>query len=119
MDQKEHDYMHAHGIEHTHHGEGDPHHAHPHDHCEGHDGCGHDCAGCAGSIDPKAEVIALIQYMVKHNTAHAAELAKMGERLRSLGETMAGDQVMQAVADYEKGNMRLATILAALNIPKA
>jgi len=25
---------------------------------------------------------------------------------------------MQAVSDFEKGNMRLSTVLAALNIPK-
>lgn len=122
MNQQEHEYMHAHGIEHTHHTEADPRHTLEHDHsaCAGSTGCDHNCSGCgsAANLDPKAEVIALIQYMVKHNTAHAAELAKMGKRFYELNEKMAGDQVMQAVADYEKGNMRLSTILAALNIPQ-
>jgi hypothetical protein len=26
---------------------------------------------------------------------------------------------MQAVSDFEKGNMRLSTVLAALNVPKS
>lgn len=32
-----------------------------------------------------------------------------------MGEGVAYDQVMQAVSDFEKGNMRLSTVLAALN----
>ncbi len=111
--------MHAHGIEHTHHEETNPGHTHDHSTCASN--CDHNCSGCssASALDPKAEAIALVQYMVKHNTAHAAELAKIGHRFYELNEKMAGDQILQAVADYEKGNMRLSTILAALNIPKA
>ena len=124
MDPKEHEYMHAHGIEHTHHDEQDPRHTHgeaakhehPHEGCAGSAGCGHDCGNCA-SLDPRSEAIALLQYMVKHNTAHANELAKLGNKLEQLGERMASAQVMQAVADYEKGNLRLSTVLAALNVP--
>lgn len=120
MNDKEHEYMHAHGIEHTHHSETDPHHSHPHEHphsaCESHGNCDHNCSGC-GAVDPKAEAVALMQYMVKHNMSHTVELEKLGKRLCEIGETMAGNQVMQAVAEYEKGNMRLSTVLAALNIP--
>jgi hypothetical protein len=70
-------------------------------------------------MDPRAEVMALMQYMVNHNTAHANELAQLAGRLKDLGDTTAYEQVMQAVSDFEKGNMRLSTVLAALNIPKA
>lgn len=122
MNQKEHEYMHVHGIEHTHQGENDPHHIHAveHDHsaCAGHEGCSHNCGSC-GSLDPKAEAAALMQYMIKHNTSHIAELEKLGKRFYELGEKLAGDQIMQAVTDYEKGNLRLSTVMAAINIPKA
>ena len=70
-------------------------------------------------MDPRAEATALMQYMVNHNAAHANELAQLAGRLKDLGETVAFEQVMQAVSDYEKGNMRLSTVLSALNAPKA
>ena len=131
----DHDYLHAHGIEHSHDHEhadhtheqghehphhhhdhdGHHHHDHDHEHAHCHEGCGHDCAGCA-SADPKAELVALMKYMVGHNTAHANELAQLAGKLRDMGETMAYDQVMLAVSDFEKGNMRLSTVLAALNL---
>ena len=131
----DHDYLHAHGIEHSHdhehadhtheHGHEHPHHHHDHDghhhhdhdheHAHCHEGCGHDCAGCA-SADPKAELVALMKYMVGHNAAHANELAQLAGKLRDMGENMAYDQVMMAVSDFEKGNMRLSTVLAALNV---
>ena len=136
MNQNEHEYMHAHGIAHTHEHDHDHDHVHPHDHAHGHDhghahgpghdhdhdhapcagqqSCGHDCAGCA-SADPRAELIALMKYMVGHNAAHANELAQLAGRLQEMGESVAYDQVMQAVSDFEKGNMRLSTVLAALN----
>lgn len=127
MNQNEHEYMHAHGIEHSHdheHHHDHPHshdhehshdHDHHHDHGHCHGGCGHDCAGCA-SADPKAELIALMKYMVGHNAAHANELAQLAAKLRDMGENVAYDQVMLAVSDFEKGNMRLSTVLAALNV---
>jgi len=117
----DHDYMHAHGIEHTHdHDHDHGHHHHDHEHCHHdhdhcHEGCGHDCAGCA-SADPKAELVALMKYMVGHNAAHANELAQLAGKLKDMGENMAYDQVMLAVSDFEKGNMRLSTVLAALNV---
>ena len=124
MNQNEHEYMHAHGIAHTHdhdHAHDHDHthgHAHPHEHehasCAGQESCGHDCASCA-SADPKAELIALMKYMVGHNAAHANELAQLAGKLQERGESVAYEQVMQAVSDFEKGNMRLSTVLAALN----
>ena len=121
MHHHDHEYMHAHGIEHSHdhdhgHHHHDHHHDHDHAHCEGHEGCGHNCSGCHENVDPKAELIALMRYMVGHNTAHANELAQLAGKLKEMGENVAYEQVMQAVSDFEKGNMRLSTVLAALNI---
>ena len=66
-------------------------------------------------MDPKTELIALMKYMVGHNAAHANELAQLAGKLQDMGESAAYEQVMQAVSDFEKGNMRLSTVLAALN----
>ena len=53
-------------------------------------------------------------YMVKHNTAHANELAELAKKLGDLGDKVAYEQVMLAVSDFEKGNLRLSTVLAAM-----
>ena len=99
------------------------HHDHDeHTHCHTHeDGQvhehhhGHDCAACGGcNADPKAELKALMKYMVGHNASHANELAQLAAKLKDLGETTAYEQIMQAVSDFEKGNMRLSTVLAAM-----
>ena len=127
-----HEYMHAHGIPHDHQAQaeadlrsGQPAHEEAHGHPHGHEqaqgcsagaGCDSDCARC--DADPRAEVVALMRYMVDHNAAHAHELAQLAGRLNALGDVDAFEQVMKAVADFEKGNMRLSAVLAALNPPK-
>ena len=121
----DHEHVHSHEHEHTH-ADGTT-HTHPHDHththehghgdsnCPGPAHCNADCASCG---DPRAELMALMRYMVNHNTAHANELAQLAGRLKDLGDATAYEQVMQAVSDFEKGNMRLSTVLAAMNIPQ-
>jgi ABC-type Zn2+ transport system substrate-binding protein/surface adhesin len=97
-------HEHSHG-EHHHHD-----HEHSHEHCHAHH---HDCGSCGG-CDPMQEAVALMDYMVKHNTAHANELATLAKRLEELGNSAASAQVMAAVSEFEKGNLRLATVLASL-----
>ena len=108
------DHEHEHEYEHTH--EHEHVHEHTHDHgCGEHSHCeASSCAGCQ-SADPRAELIALMKYMVGHNAAHANELAQLAKQLQNMGESVAYEQVMQAVSDFEKGNMRLSTVLAAMN----
>ncbi len=108
--------MHEHGHHHHHDHDHDHHHHHDHDHCGC---CGHDhshdhdhCGHCAQ--DPKAELMALMSYMVKHNTAHGHELEGLAKQLQEMGMTQAFEQVMLAVSDFEKGNMRLSTVLASM-----
>lgn len=114
----DHEYMHEHNIPHSH----DHEHAHDHEHCHehGHDHshghCHGDCAKCGG--DPKAELVAMMKYMVGHNTAHANELAALAKQLKNMGDNVAFEQVMAAVSDFEKGNMRLSAVLAAMNMPQ-
>ena len=112
----DHEGVHAHththdGVEHSH----EHHHHHDHTHDHDHHDCGCNCGACGG-CDPRDELKALMSYMVKHNTAHANELAELAKKLDDMGDKMAYEQVMLAVSDFEKGNMRLSTVLAALNV---
>ncbi len=131
-----HDHSHTHTHEHTHGGvtHSHPHdhahehtHEHPHDHehlhAEGaehthsHD-CGGHCHSCEGHCEhtPMEELLALMKYMVGHNAAHAKELADLAQQLEKAGNHMAFEQVMAAVSDFEKGNLRLSAILSSLDV---
>ena len=103
----EHDHQHPHAHEHLH-AEGVP-HTHSHE-------CAGDCHGCAGGCEhtPMEELTALMQYMANHNAAHAKELAELASQLEKAGNRTAYEQVMAAVSDFEKGNMRLQVVLASL-----
>lgn len=87
-------------------------HAHSHSHDHSHD-CSHECGSCGG-CDPMQETLALMQYMVNHNAAHARELADLAKKLGELGNPLASQQVLTAVSEFEKGNLRLAAVLASL-----
>ncbi len=129
-----HDHIHTHTHEHTHDGVTHTHehahthehgHVHPHDHDalhaagiphdHSHD-CGGQCGGCQSTCQhtPMEELTALMKYMVGHNAAHAKELADLAGRLEEAGNHVAYEQVMAAVSDFEKGNMRLSVVLASL-----
>ena len=62
------------------------------------------------------ELVALMKYMVGHNAAHAKELADLAMQLEKAGSHTAYEQVMAAVSDFEKGNMRLSVVLSSLDI---
>ena len=131
-----HDHEHTHTHEHTHDGvphthehahchEHDHEHPHTHDHLHGeghtHDhshGCGGRCHSCAGGCEhtPMEELLALMKYMVGHNASHARELAELAVQLEKAGSHMAYEQVMAAVSDFEKGNLRLSAVLASLDV---
>ena len=112
-----HEHTHSHDHDHTH-----PHsHDHLHDHGHRHDHdhqCAGTCAGCAGGCEhtPMEELVALMKYMVSHNAAHAKELADLAAQLEKAGSHAAFEQVMAAVSDFEKGNMRLSVVLNALDV---
>jgi len=60
------------------------------------------------------ELVALMQYMVGHNASHARELAQLADQFRIAGNGAAYEQVLAAVSDFEKGNMRLSVVLNSL-----
>ncbi len=103
-DHDHHDHHHHHDHEHHH-------HHHDHD-------CTHDCGSCPSQCEhtPMEELVALMKYMVGHNASHAKELADLAHQLDHAGQHTAYEQVMAAVSDFEKGNMRLSVVLASLDI---
>ena len=111
-------------IDHEHNGHCHDHEHHHHDHCHehhDHDHCHEHCAeGCDGHCHcqhtPMEELVALMKYMVGHNASHASELAELAVRLQEAGNPVAYEQVMAAVSDFEKGNMRLSVVLASLDV---
>jgi hypothetical protein len=62
------------------------------------------------------ELMALMRYMVGHNASHARELADLAKQLEKLGNHAAYEQVMAAVSDFEKGNMRLSVVINSLDV---
>ena len=108
-----HDHEHPHSHDHLH----DHGHEHHHDHGHSHE-CGGNCGGCQSQCQhtPMEELMALMKYMVGHNAAHAKELADLAVQLEKAGSHMAYEQVMAAVSDFEKGNMRLSVVLSSLDI---
>ena len=86
------------------------HHDHSHDH-----NCSSDCSSCAGcNHTPMEELTALMKYMANHHAAPARERAALAAQLEQAGNHTAYEQVMAAVSDFEKGNMRLSVVLASL-----
>lgn len=110
-----HEELHALGIEHTHDHE-HHHHEHDHDHHHHDHDCAHSCDSCGTPCEhtPMEELMALMQYMAGHNAAHARELADLAVQLDKNGNHIAYEQVMAAVSDFEKGNMRLSVVLSSL-----
>ena len=124
----DHDHVHGHAHPHTHEHSHDGHvhnhehthdhdHHHDHDHSHSHD-CGGQCHSCAGGCEhtPMEELVALMKYMVGHNASHAKELADLAAQLEKIGSRTAYEQVMAAVSDFEKGNMRLSVVLSSLDV---
>ena len=129
-------HAHSHTHEHTHDGAAHTHehshthshdHNHPHDHDHLHEegqahthdhGCAHNCGSCESGCEhtPMEELVALMKYMVGHNAAHAKELADLAAQLDKAGSHTAYEQVMAAVSDVEKGNMRLSVVLSSLDV---
>ena len=108
----DHEHNHTHSHEHTH----DHTHCHEHSHDHSHD-CGGHCHSCQGSCEhtPMEELTALMKYMVSHNASHARELAELAQKIDKTGNHTAYEQVMAAVSDFEKGNLRLSLVLSSLN----
>ena len=119
-DHHHHDHeCHCHDHEHEHEHECHCHdHDHDHGHCHDH-GHDHQCGGgccCNHEHTPMEELVALMKYMIGHNASHANELAELAVQLKKAGRHIAYEQVMAAVTDFEKGNLRLSAVMASLDL---
>ena len=103
-----HAHSHAHTHEHTHA------HSHSHEHPHDHDHLHEDGSTHAHSHTTMDELLALMKYMVGHNASHARELAELAEQVKDAAGEAAYAKVMSAVADFDKGNETLATVLKEL-----
>ena len=90
------------------HGHGYRRHSHDHDH-------GHHHHNHSNSADvDMAEMLALMKYMVQHNSAHAEELAQLAQKLEDSGNHRAYSRIMDAVVNFDVGNATLAAVLEEL-----
>lgn len=129
----DHEHVHQHTYEHSHvhsheHGHEEEHdHTHEHDHAGCASSCESGCGGC-GSHEhthghshghtheaPQGDkMVALVDYMLKHNEHHAAELDQVAEKLRQAGKDSAAEQIKKAVDEYQKGNLYLSLALSLI-----
>jgi hypothetical protein len=63
---------------------------------------------------PLEELLVLMRYLVTHNDVHAQEVAQLAAQLQAAGKAGAYDAVMDAVADFDMVNAKLAAILEKL-----
>ena len=63
---------------------------------------------------PLAELLAMMKYLVSHNDAHAQEVAELARELMAAGKDVVYDEIMDAVADFDMVNAKLAAILNQL-----
>ena len=63
---------------------------------------------------PLEELLVMMKYLVSHNDAHAQEVADLARQLMQSGKNVAYDEIMDAVADFDMANAKLAAVLETL-----
>ena len=84
--------------------------AHSHSYGEGH------AQVPAESATPLDELLALMTFTVKHNDAHAQELAELADQLRTSGKVRAYQKIMDAVANFDMVNAQLDAVVRDLTL---
>lgn len=117
----DHEHVHQHTYEHSHVHSHE--HGHEEEHEHDHSACTSGCSGCGGhehdhghthshEVPQGDKMTALLDYMLKHNESHAAELDQVAEKLRQAGKDSAAEQIKKAVDEYQKGNLYLSLALS-------
>ena len=65
---------------------------------------------------PLDEQLALMTFTVKHNDAHAQELAELADQLRSSGKVRAYQKIMDAVSNFDMVNAQLDAVVRDLTL---
>ena len=60
---------------------------------------------------PLEELLVMMKYLVSHNDAHAQEVADLARNLQGAGRIDVYDEIMDAVADFDMVNAKLAAVL--------
>lgn len=118
----QHTYEHSHVHSHEHGHEEEHHHTHDHSGCAA-EGCESGCGGCgshehhhdhghAQEAPQGDKMVALLDYMLKHNEHHAAELDQVAAKMRAAGKEAAAEQIKKAVDEFQKGNLYLSLALS-------
>ena len=88
-----------------------------------HGGFAHSHAYGADHVQPEAEeatpldeLLALMTFTVKHNDAHAQELAELADQLRTSGKLRAYQKIMDAVANFDMVNAQLDAVVKDLSL---
>ena len=84
--------------------------AHSHSYGEGH------VEAPAENTTPLDELLALMTFTVKHNDAHAQELAELAAQLRSTGKVRAYEKIMDAVSNFDMVNAQLDAVVRDLSL---
>ena len=63
---------------------------------------------------PLEELLVMMKYLVAHNDAHAQEVADLARNLQGVGKIDVYDEIMDAVADFDMVNAKLAAVLDRL-----
>ena len=64
---------------------------------------------------PLEELLVMMKYLVRHNDAHAQEVADLARELSVAGKDVVYDEIMDAVSDFDMVNAKLAAILNQLS----
>lgn len=122
----QHTYEHSHVHSHEHGHEEEHHHTHEHEGCAS-NGCESGCSGCEShehhdhghghhghthEVPQGDKMVALLDYMLKHNESHAAELDQVAEKMRAAGKEAAAEQIRKAADEFQKGNLYLSLALS-------
>ena len=84
--------------------------AHSHSYGEGH------AHVPSEEVTPLDELLALMTFTVKHNDAHAQELAELADQLRSTGKVRAYEKIMDAVSNFDMVNAQLDAVVRDLTL---
>ena len=61
------------------------------------------------------ELLALMQFMISRNDAHALELAEPTDRLQTAGKQRACQRIMDAMPDFDRANAQLDAVARELS----
>ncbi len=70
----------------------------------------------AENVTPLDELLALMTFTVKHNDAHAQELAELADQLRTSGKVKAYQKIMDAVTNFDMVNAQLDAVVQDLTL---